>query len=371
MLAGPRRHAAGTARAASSRPVRPTTRTRWCCSCSRPAATTCRSRRRRAPRELLAKGLPAAGRFSSAKRGGFEWFGKDPGHEALTAYGLLQFHDMSRVFAVDQPMVARTRDWLLGPPQRQGRLRARRHRPPFVRRPFAGADQCLLHLRAAAIGHEGETSCAPNSMRWSHAAPATMPMSSSLIALRAAARRTQGSHRRAPAPRRTAARRRLAAGHHDVDHLQRRPRPDRRDHRLRGARVAARSGARRPRSSGARVPAEHAFGAGHVRRQPGHRLRAARAIAAYVQSTRAQRTAGTLRVLAGERVLAEQPFTADATEPVVLELWEQAAARRAGTAPRGAAEGRGGPATRRRCRGPSTSPTTPSSRPTIRMVRVW
>jgi len=26
-----------------------------------------------------------------AQTGGFEWFGQSPGHEALTAYGLLQF----------------------------------------------------------------------------------------------------------------------------------------------------------------------------------------------------------------------------------------------------------------------------------------
>ncbi len=25
---------------------------------------------------------------------GYEWFGMAPGHEALTAYGLMQFHDM-------------------------------------------------------------------------------------------------------------------------------------------------------------------------------------------------------------------------------------------------------------------------------------
>jgi len=44
---------------------------------------------------------------------GYEWFGADPGHEALTAYGLMQFTDMSRVRKVDQDMVDRTRAWLL------------------------------------------------------------------------------------------------------------------------------------------------------------------------------------------------------------------------------------------------------------------
>lgn len=48
------------------------------------------------------------------KQHGYEWFGEDPGHEALTAYGLLQFADMAQVRAVDPKMVARTRTWLLG-----------------------------------------------------------------------------------------------------------------------------------------------------------------------------------------------------------------------------------------------------------------
>ena len=48
------------------------------------------------------------------KSGGFEWFGADPGHEALTAYGLLEFTEMSKVRPVDQDMLSHTRSWLLG-----------------------------------------------------------------------------------------------------------------------------------------------------------------------------------------------------------------------------------------------------------------
>ena len=48
------------------------------------------------------------------KGGGFEWFGHPPAHEGLTAYGLLQFYEMNKVFAgVDEKMLNRTRDWLL------------------------------------------------------------------------------------------------------------------------------------------------------------------------------------------------------------------------------------------------------------------
>jgi hypothetical protein len=45
---------------------------------------------------------------------GYEWFGGDPGHEALTAYGLMEFADMAKVYGdVDQGMIERTRRWLM------------------------------------------------------------------------------------------------------------------------------------------------------------------------------------------------------------------------------------------------------------------
>lgn len=48
------------------------------------------------------------------KGGGFEWFGHPPAHEGLTAYGLLQFYEMKKVFTgVDVAMLNRTSEWLL------------------------------------------------------------------------------------------------------------------------------------------------------------------------------------------------------------------------------------------------------------------
>jgi uncharacterized protein YfaS (alpha-2-macroglobulin family) len=44
---------------------------------------------------------------------GYEWFGENPGHEALTAFGLLHFTDMQKVREVDQNMINTTRAWLL------------------------------------------------------------------------------------------------------------------------------------------------------------------------------------------------------------------------------------------------------------------
>ncbi len=44
---------------------------------------------------------------------GFEWFGKTPAHEALTAYGLLEFTAMKEFVEVDEAMLKRTKDFLL------------------------------------------------------------------------------------------------------------------------------------------------------------------------------------------------------------------------------------------------------------------
>lgn len=44
---------------------------------------------------------------------GYEWFGENPGHEALTAFGLMHFTDMAQVREVDKNMIATTRTWLM------------------------------------------------------------------------------------------------------------------------------------------------------------------------------------------------------------------------------------------------------------------
>jgi alpha-2-macroglobulin-like protein len=46
--------------------------------------------------------------------GGFEWFGQPAAHEALTAYGLIEFHEMKKVYPeVSDRLIERTRQWLL------------------------------------------------------------------------------------------------------------------------------------------------------------------------------------------------------------------------------------------------------------------
>jgi hypothetical protein len=70
-------------------------------------------------RDLLAHGYARLVGYE-CKSHGYEWFGSEPAHEALTAYGLLEFHDMAAVFDVDAAMVARTREWLLARRNGQG-----------------------------------------------------------------------------------------------------------------------------------------------------------------------------------------------------------------------------------------------------------
>ena len=63
--------------------------------------------------ELIKKGYQRLAGFECKKKG-YEWFGGDPGHEALTAYGILEFVDMAKVYdGVDQEMVKRTVRWIL------------------------------------------------------------------------------------------------------------------------------------------------------------------------------------------------------------------------------------------------------------------
>jgi TonB-dependent SusC/RagA subfamily outer membrane receptor len=47
------------------------------------------------------------------KGGGFDWYGNPPAHEALTAYGLMEFVDMQAVYPVDDQLIERTANWLL------------------------------------------------------------------------------------------------------------------------------------------------------------------------------------------------------------------------------------------------------------------
>lgn len=62
---------------------------------------------------MIEKGYRRLENFQTAE-GGFEWFGHSPGHEVLTAYGLMEFKDMAAVYAgVNPNMVGEAREWLM------------------------------------------------------------------------------------------------------------------------------------------------------------------------------------------------------------------------------------------------------------------
>ena len=55
--------------------------------------------------------------------GGFSWFGSAPANKILTAYGLMEFSDMSKVHDVDPRLISRTQEWLAGQQQADGSWR--------------------------------------------------------------------------------------------------------------------------------------------------------------------------------------------------------------------------------------------------------
>ncbi len=62
---------------------------------------------------LLDKGYKRLTTYETPEKG-YEWFGGAPGHESLTAYGLMQFNDMVGVYnGVNQEMIDRTASWLM------------------------------------------------------------------------------------------------------------------------------------------------------------------------------------------------------------------------------------------------------------------
>ncbi|WP_208718992.1 MG2 domain-containing protein [Corallococcus sicarius] len=76
-------------------------------------------------REKLERGYQRLVGYETSEKG-YEWFGQAPGHEALTAFGLLHFTDMRQVREVDTAMLERTREWLLQQRDGQGGFNRKR-----------------------------------------------------------------------------------------------------------------------------------------------------------------------------------------------------------------------------------------------------
>jgi hypothetical protein len=110
--------------------------------------------------DLLERGYKRLTTFETKEKG-YEWFGSAPGHEALTAYGLMQFNDYSKVMdGVDQGMVKRTSDWLLS--RRDGKGGFQRN--PRALDQFGGADQNVTNAYLAyALSEAGNKGILPEA----------------------------------------------------------------------------------------------------------------------------------------------------------------------------------------------------------------
>lgn len=60
------------------------------------------------------------------KSGGFSWFGSPPANLVLTAYGLLLFSDMNKVYPIDERIISRTQKFLLDKQNEDGSWSERR-----------------------------------------------------------------------------------------------------------------------------------------------------------------------------------------------------------------------------------------------------
>lgn len=91
--------------------------------------------------DLIERGYKKLIAFETKEKG-YEWFGGAPGHEALTAYGLMQFVDMKKVYnGVDQRMIDRTAGWLMASKDGKGGYK----RNPRALDNFGGANQNITN----------------------------------------------------------------------------------------------------------------------------------------------------------------------------------------------------------------------------------
>lgn len=92
-------------------------------------------------KKLLDEGYKKLVSFET-KENGYEWFGAAPAHEALTAYGLVEFEDMKKVYPnVSEAMIERTRKIILDSRDGKGGFK----RNPRALDSFGGADDDITN----------------------------------------------------------------------------------------------------------------------------------------------------------------------------------------------------------------------------------
>jgi len=79
------------------------------------------------------------------KGGGFDWFGRGPANVVLTAYGLMEFADMARVYEVDPKLLERTANWLASQQNESGGWKFGQG---CFHEPFTGGDNSELAITA-------------------------------------------------------------------------------------------------------------------------------------------------------------------------------------------------------------------------------
>lgn len=77
--------------------------------------------------DLLDRGYKRLTTFEASNKG-YEWFGANPGHEGLTAYGIMEFVDMKKAGQnIDQTMLDRTARWLMNHKDGKGGFAREQH----------------------------------------------------------------------------------------------------------------------------------------------------------------------------------------------------------------------------------------------------
>ena len=99
--------------AVSSRPLRRPTRTCWCWIIYKFTDQAAPEVQFKAE-EYINLGYQRLATFEVGGSGGFSLFGDPPPDRMLTAYGLQEFSDMSRVYDIDPALVERAAAWLFG-----------------------------------------------------------------------------------------------------------------------------------------------------------------------------------------------------------------------------------------------------------------
>ncbi|MFK7740809.1 MAG: MG2 domain-containing protein [Planctomycetota bacterium] len=270
-------------------------------------------------RGLLPKGYAKITGYECGERG-YEWFGHDPGHESLTAYGLLQFHDMAKVYDVDAIMLDRTRGWLMAKRDGNGGFeRNGKSLDRFGRAPELVTNAYVTYALLQAGTPAAELQPEIDALVARLATDDTYELAIVACALQLAERKEAAN-----------ARRRLASMQDD-------------DGSLPGAATTITMSGERDRlveTTGFGVLAwlpDPSFAA-NVRGAVGYlqgarngggtfgatqaTIAALRALTAYAIANRAMRTDGVVRVFAGDQLIDEQPFRAGDAEAMTFELAE-------------------------------------------------